>query len=97
MTAVVVVDAATGHGQSHLEITPLRMRPLTGEEIRAYVERENPIDCAGSYKSEGLGAALFEYQRGDDPSAVIGLPLIALCRLLRGFGVDVLSPPSTDR
>ncbi len=69
------------------------MRRLDASEALAYVRREQPLDCAGAYKSEGLGIALFEHIRGDDPTAVIGLPLIALCGLLRRFGLDPLADP----
>ncbi len=60
-------------------------------EINTYVDREQPFDCAGSFKSEGLGIALFESIEGDDPNALIGLPLIRLCRMLRIVGLDPLS------
>ncbi len=88
-TAVAVVEAPTGRVRSHLERSPLRIRSLTEEEIAAYVRQDKPVDCAGSYRSESLGIALLDYQRGDDPTAVVGLPLIGLCRLLRGFGVRI--------
>lgn len=66
--------------------TVVRFRALHDAEIARYVERERPLDCAGSFKSEGLGAALFESIRNEDPTALVGLPLIALARALRGFG-----------
>jgi MAF protein len=91
VTGVVLLDAATLETRSHVEVSAIRMRDLRAEEIREYARRENPIDCAGSYRSEGLGIALFEYLRGDDPTAVVGLPLIGLCRLLREAGVHPLS------
>ncbi len=90
MTAVTVIGASTGRAESACAINRMRMRPLSSEEIRAYVARERPVDCAGAYKSEGLGIALFEYLRGDDPTAIIGLPLIALGDLLSRFGVNPL-------
>ena len=65
-------------------------RTLSGEEIDAYLDREQPYDCAGSVKSEALGIALFEKIVSDDPTALIGLPLIALTRMLRAEGLDVL-------
>ena len=71
---------------------PERIVAAIGEdeaEIVRYVERERPLDCAGSAKSEGLGVALLEYMRGDDPTALIGLPLIALSRMLRKHGLQV--------
>lgn len=67
------------------EIIPFRVffRDLTDEEIEAYVEIEQPLDCAGSFKSEGLGISLFERMQGDDPTALVGLPLIRLSQWLK--------------
>jgi septum formation protein len=65
-------------------------RALTDREIDAYLDREAPYDCAGGVKSEALGIALFERITSDDPTALVGLPLIALCRMLRAEGVEVL-------
>lgn len=67
------------------EIIPFRVffRHLTDQEIRTYVELEQPLDCAGSFKSEGLGISLFERMQGDDPTALIGLPLIRLSQWLK--------------
>lgn len=103
LTAVAVVRspaAAPGagddaQGESALVVNRARVRAITREEAEAYVRIEQPLDCAGAYKSEALGIALFEYIRGDDPTAVIGLPLIALTRLLRRFGVDPLLRATT--
>lgn len=64
---------------------------LTAQQIAFYVETEQPLDCAGSFKSEGLGSALFARHQGDDPTALVGLPLIALCQLLRAEGLDPLA------
>ena len=64
---------------------------LSNQEIAAYVAREQPLDCAGSFKSEGLGISLFSALRGDDPNSLIGLPLIKLLQLLRNEGVDLLT------
>ncbi|HEX5125336.1 MAG TPA: Maf family protein, partial [Rhodocyclaceae bacterium] len=69
--------------------TEVRFRQLSEAEIVRYVAREQPLDCAGSAKSEGLGISLLEYIRGDDPNALIGLPLITLCRMLRKEGIEV--------
>lgn len=69
--------------------THVRFRDLSDAEIQRYVARERPLDCAGSAKSEGLGIALLEATRGDDPTALIGLPLIALSRMLRAEGVEL--------
>ncbi|MBD3236529.1 MAG: septum formation protein Maf [Candidatus Eisenbacteria bacterium] len=74
----------------------LRIRPLTRREAEAYVAREQPLDCAGAYKSEGLGITLFDYLRSDDPTAIIGLPLVALSALLREAGCDPLDPGPDD-
>jgi septum formation protein len=65
----------------------VRRRTLDADEIARYVAREQPFDCAGSFKCEALGSALFDAFETQDPSALIGLPLIALCRLLRVAGV----------
>ena len=88
-TAVCLYNSQTG--QSRLEGVPTeaRFRLLGEDEIVRYVERERPLDCAGSAKSEGLGISLLDYMRGDDPTALIGLPLIALSRMLRAEGVLV--------
>ncbi|UTA46347.1 Maf family nucleotide pyrophosphatase [Simiduia sp. 21SJ11W-1] len=63
---------------------------LTDTQIRAYIKKEQPQDCAGSFKCEGLGSALFNKLEGEDPTALVGLPLIALCKMLRHFGIDPL-------
>ncbi|MDP5240869.1 Maf family nucleotide pyrophosphatase [Uliginosibacterium sp. 31-16] len=88
-TAVCLYNSR--NGQTRLEGIPTeaRFRELTEAEIVRYVERERPLDCAGSAKSEGLGISLLDYMRGDDPTALIGLPLIALARMLRAEGVMV--------
>lgn len=65
------------------DVTTVRFRALSAEEIERYVDAEQPFDCAGSFKSEGLGITLFEGIDSQDPTALIGLPLIALSRLLR--------------
>lgn len=83
-TAVCVSD-----GVRHLQATDLtrvRFRPLQADEIARYVEAEQPLDCAGSFKCEGLGISLFEAIENRDPTALVGLPLIALCGLLREAG-----------
>ncbi len=73
-------------------MSPARFARLSDAEIAAYLDREEPYDCAGSVRSEGAGIALFERIVSDDPTASIGLPLIALARLLREEDVDVLAP-----
>jgi septum formation protein len=65
----------------------VQLRRLGVDQIERYLDREQPFDCAGSLRSEGLGVTLCERMTGDDPTALLGLPLIALCELLRGQGV----------
>jgi len=89
-TGVALVNAATGSARVVCVDVASTYRQLTGREIERYLRREQPYDCAGSVRSEGLGAALFERIVNDDPSALVGLPLIALARMLRDEGVDVL-------
>ncbi|PWQ99138.1 Maf family protein [Leucothrix pacifica] len=64
-------------------------RDLTLQEIERYLNAEKPYDCAGSFKAEGLGVTLFKKMEGDDPNALIGLPLIRLCEMLRQFGLNL--------
>jgi septum formation protein len=87
-TAIAVVDARTEPPAvgAACDRTEVVFRTLTADEIARYVDRENPIDCAGSFKAEAAGIALFERIRSEDPTALIGLPLIALARLLRAAG-----------
>jgi len=92
LTSVCVWRAPDGPAFTELTVTPVRFRDLDEDEIMAYVAAETPYDCAGGFKSEGLGIALFDRIGGDDPTALIGLPLIALCRLLRRQGLDPLRP-----
>jgi septum formation protein len=85
-TALCLLDARDGRRHTHVDHTRVRFRELTATEISRYVEREQPLDCAGSFKCEGLGISLFESIDNRDPSALIGLPLIALSRMLREAG-----------
>lgn len=85
-TAVCVIDAH-GDALTHVDETRVRFRELSGTDIERYVERERPLDCAGSFKCEGLGITLFERIVNEDPTALVGLPLIATARLLRKAGV----------
>lgn len=89
-TALAVVDVRTGRIQRDCVTVASFFRQLSSGEIEAYLTRETPYDCAGAVKSEALGIALFERIESDDPSALIGLPLIALCRMLRAEGLDPL-------
>jgi septum formation protein len=91
-TAVCVIDSRRTEPREFaaLDTTRVLFRRLEHGEIARYLERERPVDCAGSFKAEGLGIALFERIESQDPTALIGLPLIALSRLLREAGVDVI-------
>ena len=86
-TAVAVVCSATGFEQVDLAPVQVQFRDLTDEEIERYLRAEQPYDCAGSAKSEGLGIVLLDAIHSDDPTALIGLPLIRTCRLLRAAGL----------
>ena len=86
-TAVAVVCHASGFVQTDLAPVRVRFRELSDAEIERYLRSEQPYDCAGSAKSEGLGISLLEAIDSDDPTALIGLPLIRTCRLLRAAGL----------
>jgi septum formation protein len=73
----------------HVDLTRVRFRTLTGEQIDHYMDREPAFDCAGGFRSEGLGATLFEAIETRDPTALVGLPLIWLCAAFRDIGVKV--------
>jgi septum formation protein len=94
LTAVAVHHGATGREEHLLDVHTLKMRALTDAEIVNYVRSDNPVDCAGSYKIESLGIALFEQVVGDDFTAIVGLPLTKTVTLLARFGVNVLAHPS---
>jgi len=89
-TAVAVVCDATGFAETLLAPVRVVFRALSDHEIEAYLRAEEPYDCAGSAKSEGLGIALLDAIDSDDPTALIGLPLIRTCQLLRAAGVSLL-------
>ena len=86
-TALAVLNTRSGHFQLETVPTEVRFRPLSDDEIVRYVDRERPLDCAGSAKSEGLGITLLDALSGNDPNALVGLPLIALARMLRNEGL----------
>ena len=90
-TALCVVDTRAGSvtERSAIDTTRVHFRSLDEAEIHRYLELERPFDCAGSFKVEGRGIALFESVECDDPTALVGLPLIALCRLLREAGLAI--------
>ena len=89
-TAVAVVCLDTGFSQVELAQVNVKFRNLGDAEIERYLRAETPYDCAGSAKSEGLGIALLESIDSDDPTALVGLPLIRTCQMLRAAGVTVL-------
>lgn len=85
LTAIALLRG-DGVPSTHIDTTRVRFRTLGGAEIERYVDAEQPFDCAGSFKSEGLGIALFEAIDNADPTALVGLPLVATARLLRQAG-----------
>ena len=87
-TSVAVLDTANGGYRLATDKTLVTFRTLSDDEIHRYLAREAPFDCAGSFKMEGLGIALFRQVESLDPTALMGLPLIAVARLLREFGVS---------
>ncbi|MEW5236286.1 nucleoside triphosphate pyrophosphatase [Citrobacter portucalensis] len=82
-TGLALYNSATGHLQTEVEPFDVHFRHLSEAEIDDYLRKERPLHCAGSFKSEELGIALFERLEGRDPNTLIGLPLIALCQMLR--------------
>lgn len=89
-TGLCLYNTETQKMQSTVTPFYVTFRALTAHEITNYVALESPLDCAGSFKSEGLGITLFERMQGDDPNTLIGLPLIELCRMLRHEGINPL-------
>jgi septum formation protein len=89
ITAVCVVDA-TGGLHEFVNVYRLTMRALTDAQIQRYVERDQPLDCCGSFRIESLGVALFSDVEGDDPTAIEGLPLMELTSVLSTLGMDPL-------
>jgi septum formation protein len=85
-TACAVRCVETGLRLSHVDTTAVKLRPLSDAEIDRYIEREKPFDCAGGFKAEALGITLFERIDTEDPTAIIGLPLIWLAGALRTAG-----------
>lgn len=91
ITSLHLTDTSNGHTFSSISHYCVYFRTLSEAEIIRYIELEQPLNCAGSFKCEGLGVALFEKMEGDDPNGLIGLPLISLCKGLRELGVNPLS------
>ena len=88
-TALSVVCIASGYERTDLAAVKVKFRDVSDAEIESYLRAEEPYDCAGSAKSEGLGIALLESIENDDPTALIGLPLIRTCQMLREAGVKL--------
>lgn len=82
-TGLALYNSATGHLQTECEPFDVHFRRLSEQEITDYLRKERPLNCAGSFKSEELGIALFDRLEGRDPNTLVGLPLIALCQMLR--------------
>lgn len=90
LTGLALFDTMSGEHQVIVEPFSVYFRTLTAQEINRYIEREMPLQCAGSFKSEGLGITLFERFEGADPNSLIGLPLIQLHKMLRAWNIDLL-------
>jgi len=93
LTGLCLLNSATGRRQIHCEPFDVYFRTLSKTTIEQYLRREQPYNCAGSFKSEALGIVLFERLQGDDPNSLIGLPLIRLVSMLMEEGLDPLSAP----
>ena len=91
-TAVAVIATDSGETLEHVDRTEVQFRRLDVAALEQYVRLERPLDCAGSFKAEGLGVVLFEQVSSQDPTALIGLPLIFVAAALRKLGADPLRP-----
>jgi len=91
-TAVAVCETATDRLHTHVDLTRVTFAPRSQQELERYLELEPAFDCAGGFKVEGLGVALFERVESQDPTALVGLPLIWLAGTLRECGLDPLAP-----
>lgn len=89
-TGLCLWDSDSGRKQVHVAPFFVHFRHLTQQQVEAYLHREQPYQCAGSFKSEGLGIALFDSLTGEDPNSLIGLPLIRLIRMLEAEGIHVI-------
>ena len=90
-TGICLYNSTTGEAETREVPTIVRIRPLTDAQIETYLRKDQPYDCAGSAKSESLGIAIMDSLSGDDPTALIGLPLITLTGMLYRQGLDVLA------
>ncbi len=89
LTAVHVIDGSAGRSESHVDRTIVKFRDLSDDEIDRYIERDQPLDCAGGFKAESLGIALFDRIESTDPTGLTGLPLSWLCGALRRARVQI--------
>ncbi|MCP5142363.1 MAG: septum formation inhibitor Maf [Gammaproteobacteria bacterium] len=96
-TGLCLLNTATGHTQVEVIAFSVDFRKLSDTQIENYLRAEQPYNCAGSFKSEALGVALFESMEGEDPTALIGLPLIRLTRMLENEGLDILDHALRDQ
>lgn len=90
LTSLCLLNSQTQHSQLAVSTYSVEFLPLTHQQIDAYLRKEQPYQCAGSFKSEGLGITLFSQLEGQDPNSLIGLPLIELTRMLRNEGIEPL-------
>ena len=90
MTGLALYSPGEHRIQSHCEHFAVHFRTLSEQEVEAYLRREQPYDCAGSFRMEGLGITLFEAMEGRDPNSLIGLPLIALIDMMKNWGLNPL-------
>ncbi len=89
-TALTLLNARTGHMQTEVAENHVHFRNVSDEEIESYLRKEQPYHCAGSAKSEGLGIILISRMEGDDPNALVGLPLILLVNMLKNEGIALV-------
>lgn len=94
LTSLCLYNSKTLHSQLTLDKYTVKFRQLSGEQIEHYLRKEEPYDCAGSFKSEGMGICLFERMEGKDPNTLVGLPLIELVNMLINEGIDPLNTAS---
>lgn len=97
LTGLAIYDSAQQRLQSSVEPFQVTFRDITDAEIVAYVQREQPLNCAGSFKSEALGISLFSRLHGDDPNTLVGLPLIRLLTMLREWGINPLVDENSEQ
>jgi MAF protein len=91
LTGLSVIDSITNESKTIVEPFDVEFKTLSHQIIESYLQAEQPYNCAGSFKSEGLGICLFDKLQGDDPNSLIGLPLIRLIRIFDEFGYDLFS------